>query len=507
MKSEPIYQSDECPDYRRLLITYTRKQPIDVQSIEQELTDFVPKPYTEFVLADLHVKVWNLTNESLSVDDAIERLKNDPRFTGYGVERDMRLSFLQATNDPYSAKQWALGRIEVCPAWDRVAQAGAGRPPVIVAVIDSGAQGNHQDFDLPPKVGGTRVVPPVGPNFADDVSHGTMVTGTIAALANNNLGIAGVASNPNLTPAGGRLPDLTVLAMKFSDARNPPTALWAVLGMFRAVQGGAQIINTSWHVLDGSGLLQSMIATIGTLGQPVLVVAAAGNNGRNNTARPPTLPASYPLDNILSVMASNEHDDKPWFSNYGTNVDIAAPGIRIISTSMYYVAPPVPPRRIYNPAYRVYSGTSVSAAHASGAAALLLAIDNWTPLEIRQHLIASADPIPHLNGLCRANGRLNLRRAVCGPFRIVSPGGGQHPRGSPVNVQWNLEYDSPVINTVEISINRSNGTSVATLGTGIPANAGVFAANLPNQPRPNVVIRVRCLQKNLYAESAPFDIV
>src|ERR1051325_504000 len=91
MKSDPIYQSDECPDYRRLLITYPRTQPLDIFSIERELIDFVPKPYVEFTIADLRVKVWNLTNESLSVDNAIDRLKKDARFAGYGVERDMRL--------------------------------------------------------------------------------------------------------------------------------------------------------------------------------------------------------------------------------------------------------------------------------------------------------------------------------------------------------------------------------------------------------------------------------
>jgi subtilase family protein len=502
MKSDPIYQSDECPDYRRLLITYARTQPLDIFSIERELIDFVPKPYVEFTIADLHVKVWNLTNESLSVDNAIDRLKKDARFAGYGVERDMRLSFLLATTDPYSARQWALDRIEVKPAWDRVAQAGAGRPPVIIGVIDSGAQANHQDFDLPPRLGGARVVPPAGPNFADDISHGTMVAGTIAAVSNNNVGIAGVASNP-----AGRFPDLTILAMKFNDARNPPTALWAVLGMLQAIQGGAQIINVSWHVLDGSGLLRAMIATLGTLSPPVLVVAAAGNNGRNNTARPPTLPASYPLDNILSVMASNEYDEKPWFSNYGTNVDIAAPGNRIISTSMYYVVPPVPPRRIYNPAYRTYSGTSPAAAHASGAAALLLGIDDWTPLEIREHLIASADRVTHLKGLCRANGRLNLRRAVCGPFVIQSPAVNSYPRGSSLTVQWSLDYNSPVVHNVEVSIyHPASSTVVAPLGSAT-ANAGALTANLPNQPRQNVVVRLKCVEKNLYTDSALFDIV
>jgi subtilisin family serine protease len=502
----PVYYRDEAPDYRRLLITYSHTQPLNAQFwvdvVKKELEPFGGELYAEFSVEALCVKIWNLTNEERSVDDAIYRLQTRVKEKDFTAERDMRLSVLALTNDKYSERQWALTRIEAQPAWERVAKAGSGRPPVTVAVIDSGAQPGHQDLDGPPRLDGIRVVPPIGPNFADDTGHGTMLAGTIAAVSGNDIGIAGVASNPITTPT--RLPDLRLFAVKFDDARNPPTASRAVAGMTQAAHAGAQVINASWHVLDGSGVLFSVIQALA----PVLVVAAAGNRGMNNAARPPTLPASYNLPNILSVMASNEDDYKAWFSNYGTNVDIAAPGTRIISTSMYYVAPPVPPHRIYNPAYRTYSGTSPAAAHASGAAALLLAIDNWSPVEIREHLTKSADFVPHLNGLCRANGRLNVHRAICGPFRIVSPGGGNHAPSSPFTVQWTLDYDSPVVQTVEITINRhADGALVAPLVSGIPANTPAFPTSMPSVATPDVIVRVRCLEKNLYADSAPFDIV
>jgi hypothetical protein len=162
----------------------------------------------------------------------------------------------------------------------------------------------------------------------------------------------------------------------------------------------------------------------------------------------------------------------------------------------------------------VYSGTSAAAAHGSAAAALLLAIDDWTALQIRQHLIASADRVPGLRGLCRADGRLNLRRAVCGPFAIVSPVGGPHARNSPFNVQWNLEYNSPVIdpavNTVELSIvDRASGAVVTVLTPvgGVLANTAVFPAMMPAQVMQNVAVRLRCLQRKFFADSAPFDVV
>src|SRR5205814_9913474 len=105
----------------------------------------------------------------------------------------------------------------------------------------------------------------------------------------------------------------------------------------------------------------------------VLVVAAAGNQGSDNT-QIPLIPADYALSNMISVMATDRSDGKPGFSNYGNNVDIAAPGVNILSTGLYF----------RTPAYREYTGTSPAAAQVSAAAAMLLAIDStWSPSQIR----------------------------------------------------------------------------------------------------------------------------
>src|SRR5205823_8072585 len=165
-------------------------------------------------------------------------------------------------------------------------------------------------------------------------------------------------------------------------------------------------------------------------------------------------PADYRYDNIISVMASDRNDSKPGFSNYGgEKVDVAAPGQHILSASIYRGLPPhgpvLSPETEFNPAYRFYDGTSAAAAFASGAAAMLLSIDDtWKPNEIRDHLIASADECAGLRGLCRANGRLNLRRAVCGPFSVTVPGAeAGFKSGEKITVKWQLEYDSPVVKT------------------------------------------------------------
>lgn len=514
MESRHEFNDGRPYDYSRTVIAYSATHSIDVLDILTPLERFTAKPLIEFKIGDIDVKAVRLDNRALSVDEAIDVLRNEPRLEHTTFERDYRLSKLITPNDAYYGGQWALQTIEVEAAWDRVAQAGQGRGPVRVAIIDSGAMsgaiGVHEDLDATRLVG-KRQSPPGGNNFDDDVGHGTLLAGIIAAVTNNNLGIAGMAGNPSpLSTAAAPIPDVRLFAAKFDDMRTPPSALLAVLAINDAIAWGAQVINISWHTLDIMGLLYQAILFAGQA-QSILVVAAAGNDGSDNT-QIPVAPATFGLANILPVMASDGNDNKPGFSNYGANVDIAAPGEGILSTSIYYVAPPVPPSPLYNPAYREFSGTSVAAAHVTGAAALLLAIDNWTPSEIRDHLVASATQTRGLQGTCRANGRLNLRQAVLGPFTLIDPPPPrvrrrkrlQLPGGSQYTVRWRSAYNSPVVGAVEITI--SGLRRPLTPAGGVP-NIGRYQVTLPTGRRNNAVLRLRCVQKQLYTESAPFDII
>jgi Subtilase family len=293
-----------------------------------------------------------------------------------------------------------------------------------------------------------------------------------------------------------RARQLPAHTLRVNDVRTPPTGLAAVAAIYQVLRNGyrTKIINASWHVLGDTGLLPQAIHYAGSQG--CLVVAAAGNSGSDNT-KIPTLPASYGFDNMLVAMASDEHDEKAWFSNYGANVDLAAPGVRILSTGLYYV----------NPAYRAYSGTSAAAAYVSGAAALLLQIDDWTPQEIREHLIKSAEPVRKLHGLCRANSRLSLSRAVLGPFSIVRPQAAEQlQQGASYRVEWRSEYDTPVVRTVEIAfIDQATGQFLSRF-RGLP-NHGQSQVVVPNAATLQAIVRVRCEQKNLYADSQAFRIV
>lgn len=307
-------------------------------------------------------------------------------------------AILDSTNDrdPLYREQWAWQKMEAEEAWRRL-DAMPHLHQVTIAIVDSGIQRDHEDLNKD-MVFGDRVIPPYNGDFNDDDGHGTMLAGTIAAIANNDRGGRGMA------------PAARLIAIKFTDVRTPPMSGNAAKAIRLAVESGAKIINASWNVGVDDSELRKAIDDAGQEG--VLVVVAAGNNGSNNSHYR-TFPVSFGYPNIISVMATDRNDDKPSFSNYGEPVDIAAPGVSIVSTSPYLCPPPVPPSRSYNPAYRSYSGTSPAAAHVSGAAALLLSIHpSWTPEKIRGHLMDAADPVPGLGRYCRAGGRLNLRRAV-----------------------------------------------------------------------------------------------
>ena len=138
----------------------------------------------------------------------------------------------------------------------------------------------------------------------------------------------------------------------------------------------------------------------------LLFVAAAGNEANNNDNNP-SYPASYQLDNIVSVAATDHNDNMAGFSNFGvTSVDLGAPGVDILST--------VPP----NSYDGSFSGTSMASPHVAGVAGLLLADDpTLTPNELKWRLLQSTDNIgiPTVTA-----GRLNAHAALTLPSPAVS---------------------------------------------------------------------------------------
>ena len=328
-------------DYERHLVVYgplPEVQSGDLVAL-RHFTEELQKALSEYELAlldsfpveDSGFWLFHVSNQRYTIGQAIdagEQFAPDKTFA-----RNARVSLLQQApvNDPEYPRQWALQNIEAEPAWQRFTLEAANM--VTVAIIDSGIQRTHEDLQGLALV--RRNVISGGVNVPDNTGHGTMLAGTIAAITNNNRGIAGI-----VYPAA----NLRLMVLKFDDARTPPLAFFAAKAVSYAAGSGqparrADIINASWHLLDDKGVLRRALLFAQNRG--VLVVCAAGNNGGDNT-RIPTIPASYAFDNMIAVAASDRHDGKARFSNYGATVDIAAPGTDIVSTAIYF-APPIPP--------------------------------------------------------------------------------------------------------------------------------------------------------------------
>jgi subtilisin family serine protease len=270
------------------------------------------------------------------------------------------------------------------------------RGPVNVAIVDSGITVDHPELRNHLWTGdggihGKRFIEGKSDaDVTDEDGHGTMLAGTILAVAN---------------PA----PGVRLMAAKFFDGTTLPRPGNAASAIDFAVENGAGIICLSWDVGLGSARLEEAIRNAC---RSALVVIAAGNNGSDND-RLPSFPSCYRKecpDRIITVMATNRYDEKAGLSNYGRkSVDLAAPGVAIVSTRrlLSKVAKAAKPELGW---YRSYTGTSAAAAHVTGAAALLKAsYSDLSPEHIKRCLVESVD---RLGLKCVSGGRLNLGKAL-----------------------------------------------------------------------------------------------
>jgi thermitase len=292
-------------------------------------------------------------------------LEGDPRVLYAEVNRRMRAAV--EPNDPLFQRQWALRLINAPTAWDARALAGfpTGGGPV-VGVVDSGVRQTHED--LRGAIAGclSASTTDLGSNVAeggceDDNGHGTHVTGTIVARAGNGLGTAGLAFNA------------TALSCKALDENNVGLMSDISACMVALRDRGARIINLSLVGPPSQTLLgATQYAWAG--GQGALVVAASGNDGTTNV----NYPAGY--GEAMSVAATDSADGHPAFSTANHDVEVSAPGVSIIG-----------PFNTSDSSYALYSGTSMSAPHVSGLAALLATVNpGLDALGLRRVIVASA---------------------------------------------------------------------------------------------------------------------
>lgn len=236
-------------------------------------------------------------------------------------------------DDQFLTLQWAIESIEVSALWVLT----TGSSDIIVAVLDTGIDKNHQDL-------AGQVIAEA--NFttsatASDINgHGTHIAGIIAAKS-NQLGVVGVA------------PDVKLINAKVADDRGRCQVHNLAEGIIWAVDMGADIINISIQIKESSPELEEAINYAWNSG--AIIVAAAGNNGSQSAV----YPAAY--ENVIAVSATNENGGLAPLSNYGEWVDIAAPGYQIYSA-------------LPGNEYGYETGTSFAAGYVSGIAALLMGI-------------------------------------------------------------------------------------------------------------------------------------
>lgn len=325
-------------------------------------------------------------------------------------------------NDPSFSLQWGSrntgqtvnGSSGTPGADDHAVRAWAhstGSRSIVIGEVDTGIDYNHPDlaaniWSNPGKIGGCaagthgyNVVASSCDPMDDDTAyggHGTHVAGIMGATGNNGLGVAGMNWNTTLLP------------VKWLDSNASGTTdrlISALDWLLAAKQAGVNIrvINDS-ATFAGTAYSQALSDEIDALGaNGVLFVTSAGNSGQSNDD-PATrrYPCGYDRPTEICVTASGQNDALPSWANYGSGkVDLAAPGVKVYST-------------LRNGGYGYIDGGSMASAQVSGAAALVLSVQDFSPTALKSDILSNVDPVPALSGWVRTGGRLDVCGAMPG---------------------------------------------------------------------------------------------
>ena len=269
-------------------------------------------------------------------------------------------------NDPDFSKQWGLDNIgqtggtpdadiDAPEAWD----IQTGKSSVVIAIIDTGCDQDHPDLAGKFTAGHDFVNDDSDPQ--DDHGHGTYCAGIASAVTNNGIGVAGVSWYSQIMP------------VKVLDSGGSGSYSDVAAGIIYAADNGADVISMSLGGSSSSDTLEDAMEYAYNSG--VVIACATGNDNG-----PVSYPAAYD-EYCLGVAATDHNDQRASFSNYGPQVDVAAPGVNVYSAS-------------WDNTYKTASGTSASTPFVSGLAALLLARDaTLTPDEVKEQIKSTCDDV------------------------------------------------------------------------------------------------------------------
>lgn len=363
--------------------------------------------YDRFVIMEITPQAKNM---GMTVEKAVARLLDNPavRF----AEFDTKITPDFIPNDTRFGEQWGMHNtgqsggtpdadIDAPEAWDSI----MAHPQVVVGVCDDGFDYNHEDltnvmWSNPGEIPNNNIDDDAN-GFIDDTNgwdfsdgdrdvqpapgdtHGTHVAGTVGAEMNNGKGVAGVG--PNIRLMGLRM---------YGGAGGFMSSLTAAVDY--GWENGATVISVSYNI---DGFTQALADAVGRAkAADVVYCNSAGNNGQQN---PPRQALRQMHDNVIFVASSTRNDTISGFSNWGTLVEVAAPGSDILST-------------FPNNAYASISGTSMATPHMSGVIAVIRSLNpGSTAREALNIILGVTDKPVGITGKV-PGGRVNLANAISG---------------------------------------------------------------------------------------------